>query len=70
VDPEKEFESCVLAGQLYEAMGYKGLGEATFPEDDRPVRGDRIQYHVRKGDHDCNSYDWDCVLDFLKTVSL
>ncbi len=68
-DPEKEFESCVLVGTLYEAMGYRGLGSSSFPVDDRPVRGDRIQYHARYGDHDCNSYDWDCALGFLLHVS-
>ena len=65
-DPEKEFESCVLASEVYEAFGYRGIGNARFPSYDRPVKGDRIQYHVREGGHDCNSYDWDCVLPFLK----
>ncbi len=64
-DPKKEFESCVLVSELYEALGYKGIGGNAFPKDDKPVRGDRLQYHVRSGDHDCNSYDWDCVLEFL-----
>lgn len=65
-DPSKEFESCVLVSELYEAMGYKGLASTGFPVDDKPVRGERLQYHARYGDHDCNSYDWDCVLGFLR----
>ncbi len=67
-DPQKEFESCVRVSEVYEAMGYKGIG-GPFPEDDRPVKGDRIQYHVRYGGHDCNEYDWTCVLEFLKRMT-
>ena len=64
-DPEKEFEAGVLVSELYEKLGCSALGTSGFPADDRPVGGDALRYHARYGVHDCNSYHWDCVLEFL-----
>lgn len=64
-DPEKEFESCVLVSELYEKMGYRGLGSSDFPKVNEPLKQGRIAYHIRDGEHGCKIYDWEQVLPFL-----
>ncbi len=65
-DPEKEFEGCALVSAFHEKLGYKGLGTSVFPPLGKVLSGDILGYHVREGDHDCNSFDWSCVIEFLK----
>jgi hypothetical protein len=63
-DPEGEFLSGFYARPVYELYGYKGLGDATFPEADQPVHGDRVAYHMRSGKHNLTEYDWGQYMDF------
>lgn len=65
-DPPKEFESCVLASQVYNALGAKGLSEEKFPKPNHPICGGDLAYHLREGEHGCRTFDWDNVLPFLK----
>ncbi|MCR5761675.1 MAG: hypothetical protein K6F82_06790 [Sphaerochaetaceae bacterium] len=67
-DPEKEFEGVSLVSAFHEKMGYRGLGTDVFPPLGKTIRGDILGYHVREGDHDCNSFDWSCVIEFLKGI--
>lgn len=63
--PQKEFESCVRAGEAYRALGAKGLSSETFPEPDKPILGGEIAYHVREGEHGCCVYDWEQYIRFM-----
>ena len=53
-----------LAGLGYRLFGERGLGTDQFPAPDRPLRGDRIGYHLRPGAHDITPYDWAQFLEF------
>lgn len=64
--PPKEFESCVLAGEAYRALGKKSLSSEVFPEPDSPITGGTIAYHIRKGPHGCKTYDWENVMPFMR----
>ncbi len=63
--PEKEFESCVRAGEAYRALGTQGLASEAFPKPNTPIFGGNIAYHVRKGEHGCCVYDWEQYIRFL-----
>ena len=63
--PKKEFESCVLAGEAYYALGKRGLASEEFPKLDSPIIGGDIQYHIRKGPHGVFMYDWEQVIPFF-----
>ncbi|MDE0839685.1 MAG: hypothetical protein OSB41_11625, partial [Kiritimatiellae bacterium] len=63
-DPEGEFLSGVHAGPVYELFGLQGLGTAIWPALDTPIQTGSIGYHIRTGDHDMTSYDWQRFMDF------
>ena len=65
-DPKAAFQAAVLAGQVYELLGKKGLSQTEFPSVDTPVMGGDIAYHVRTGTHGITEYDWEQYLTFLK----
>lgn len=65
-DPKKEFESCVLAGEIYRLLGKRGLSREQFPEENTPIMEGDVAYHVRKGAHGCRLYDWEQYLRFLR----
>ncbi len=70
-DPNAEFQSTVLASEVYEKVyGIKGLGTDVFPENDKPIHGENVAYHVRTGPHNILRPDWDAYMDFAdKTFS-
>ena len=63
-DPKGEFLALVHAQPVYRLFGERGLGTEQFPPPDRPLRGDRIGYHLRPGAHDITPYDWAQYLEF------
>jgi len=63
-DPESEFLSCVLASEVYELYGIKGLQTNEMPQPDHPLQEGRIGYHIRTGGHNLTLYDWKCYIDF------
>ncbi len=65
-DPQSEFLSAVLAGEAYRLYGLKGLEAEGFPEQDSPLHGGQIGYHLRTGQHDLTLYDWNRYMDFLE----
>ncbi|NMP38438.1 MAG: hypothetical protein GX051_10030 [Clostridiales bacterium] len=53
-DPSAEYASCVLASQVWELLGTKGLGGCEG-------------YHLRPGTHYLSRYDWQQFMKYLKT---
>lgn len=64
--PEKEFEACVLADEVYRALGTAGLESHVFPPPEVPLDRGRIGYHIRRGQHSLRTYDWDRVIPFMR----
>lgn len=62
-DPHGEFLSCVSAAPVYELFGKKGLGTSKMPDLNTSI-GNTIGYHIRKGKHDINEFDWTQHLNF------
>ena len=62
-DPKGEFLSAKYANPVYNLFGLEGLPSKDMPGLDQPVQG-TIGYHIRKGDHDINAYDWEQYLKF------
>ena len=63
-DPRGEYLSGYHAGPVFELYGEKGLHRATFPEVDQPIIESTIGYHVRKGGHSVERYDWTQFMNF------
>lgn len=67
-DPVGEFLAAVAAAPVYNLFGYTGVAEALGtrqPPPDTSV-GDRIGYHLRTGDHDILTSDWQHFVRFAK----
>ena len=64
-DPKGEFMGAQLTEPVYALFGKKGIAGLEFPALNSPVGG-HIRYHIREGNHDINSYDWDQYLKFAK----
>ena len=56
-DPEGEFLSALYASPVYELYGKQGLSGA-MPAVEEPSQEGDVGYHIRKGGHDINLYDW------------
>ena len=63
-DPKGEFLSGLLANPAYALYGLTGLVAEEMPPVNRPVQIGHIAYHIRTGEHDITSYDWEQYLDF------
>jgi metallo-beta-lactamase class B len=63
-DPEGEFLSAVLAGQVYRLFGKHGLETEVMPPLNSPIFGDGVAYHDRSGKHEVTEYDWEQYLRF------
>lgn len=64
-DPKGEFLSAWHAGEVYTLLRKKGLDNDEMPQVERPI-GNTIHYHIRKGKHDINIYDWEQYINFAK----
>lgn len=63
-DPEGEFLGGVYASPVYKLFGLEGLPTTKWPGVNEPVSG-QIQYHIRPGNHNILTYDWQQYLDFM-----
>jgi hypothetical protein len=63
-DPRGEFLGAKHADPVYQLLGAKGLEAAHMPALERPVQSGRIGYHIRRGGHGLEHYDWLRYLDF------
>ena len=62
-DPEGEYLSALYASPVYELYGEKGLA-SPMPAVDSPMMEGDVAYHIRKGGHDINLYDWTQYVKF------
>ena len=62
-DPHGEFLSARHADPVYKMLGTDGLNAEKMPEIHRPILS-TIGYHIREGDHNVLTYDWERYLDF------
>jgi hypothetical protein len=62
-DPYGSFLAAQGAEPVYALFGKAGLGVSGMPPVEVPV-GNTIGYHMRKGGHGLNAYDWERFLDF------
>ena len=63
-DPRGEFLSAKHASPVYRLLGTKGLVAEHMPALESPVQAGRIGYHIRRGGHGLEHYDWLRYLDF------
>ena len=63
-DPRGEFLGAKFADPVYKLLGTKGLEAEHMPELESPVQTGRIGYHIRRGGHGLEHYDWLRYLDF------
>jgi hypothetical protein len=63
-DPEGEYLSLFYAGEIYRLYGYRVFETTGLPDLNTPRTADRIAYHIRSGDHELLSFDWDRYMDF------
>lgn len=57
-DPEGEYTSARLAGEVYRLYGLKGPENENMPPEQMPFHDGHIAYHLRTGKHDITAYDW------------
>jgi hypothetical protein len=62
-DPRGEFLAAFHAEPAYRLYGLRGVGVAEMPGVNQPV-GQTIGYHLRSGDHDILTYDWEQFMNF------
>jgi acetyl esterase/lipase len=63
-DPRGEFLGAKHADPVYELLGAKGLAAEHMPGLESPVQSGHIGYHIRRGGHGLEHYDWLRYLDF------
>ena len=67
-DPSAEYRSCYLASKVYDMLGLRGgIDNPALPEAGTHLMEGYISYHIRAGEHDLNSIDWDCFVKAAKT---
>lgn len=68
-DPLGELLSGHYASPAYELFGEQGLAATELPEVNRSIGGS-IGYHLREGEHDLLSYDWQQFIAFARKHGL
>ena len=61
-DPEGEFMSAKLAGNIWQFYGKNTLPEKQ-PAANTPI-GETLRYHVKTGKHSITPYDWQQYYNF------
>lgn len=63
-DPRGEYASAYAASEVYRLLGKKGLTCPDLPPLGQPIVDSDVGYHIRKGGHSVELYDWRRFLDF------
>ncbi|MCR9295029.1 MAG: acetylxylan esterase [bacterium] len=65
-DPKGEFLAAKTASAVYEKLGSKPFALNAFPQPGEGALG-TVSYHLREGEHDINTWDWERYLKFMQT---
>jgi hypothetical protein len=63
-DPRGEYLSAWHASEVYHLLGRKGLPSEDSPPLMQPLQDGDVGYHIRRGGHSVDRYDWERILDF------
>ena len=63
-DPRCEYLSAYHASEVYRLLGKKGLTSESSPPVGEAIIESDVGYHIRKGGHSIETYDWERFLDF------
>ncbi|MCP4641539.1 MAG: acetylxylan esterase [bacterium] len=63
-DPRGEYLGAYHASEVYRLLGKTGLSKETSPPIGEAIIESDVGYHVRKGGHSVEQYDWERILDF------
>jgi len=63
-DPHGEYLSAYHASEVYRLLGKKGLENEASPPVDQAIIESDVGYHIRKGGHSIEPYDWEQFLNF------
>jgi hypothetical protein len=63
-DGRGEYLSAYHASEVYRLLGKKGLGSESSPPVGHAIIESDVGYHIRKGGHSIEAYDWQRFLDF------
>ena len=63
-DGRGEYLSAYHASEVYRLLGKKGLSSESSPPAGQAVIESDVGYHIRKGGHSIEMYDWQRFLDF------
>ncbi len=62
-DPEGEHYATYLAGKVWELYGNGGQIESEMPMEGEKQANGAVSYHLRKGPHKLESFDWKCMME-------
>ena len=63
-DGRGEYLSAYHASEVYRLLGKKGLSSESSPPVGEAIIESDVGYHIRKGGHSIEMYDWERFLDF------
>lgn len=63
-DGRGEYLSAYHASEVYHLLGKKGLSSESSPPVGKAIIESDVGYHIRKGGHSIEMYDWQRFLDF------
>jgi hypothetical protein len=63
-DGRGEYLSAYYASEVYRLLGKKGLTSESSPPVGEAIIESDVGYHIRKGGHSIEMYDWERFLDF------
>jgi len=64
-DARGEYLGAYHAGEVYRLLGKTALeSEASPPLGEAIIKSD-VGYHIRKGGHSVEPYDWERIMDFM-----
>lgn len=63
-DPRGEYLSAYHASEVYRLLGKRGLTSESSPPVGEAIIESNVGYHIRKGGHSIEMYDWQRFLEF------
>ena len=63
-DGRGEYLSAYHASEVYRLFGKKGLESEESPQVGRAMMAGEVGYHIRKGGHSIEVWDWERFIEF------